>query len=53
MTVQELGKRIYSLCERIYAQDPSIEVSCDEDYCTIHVQSDGKTHKITIETEKE
>jgi hypothetical protein len=52
MTPSEVGRIVFSLLSRSYSKTGEnyhglTEVSCDEDYRTIHVQTDSE-HTVTI-----
>jgi hypothetical protein len=47
MPQSELGKLIYDFLAQEYKKHGIADVSCDEDYCTIHVQT-GEQFVITI-----
>ena len=53
MSPSELGKMVYDLRVQEYKQHGISDVSCDEDYRTIHVQTGESSNTITIQPTKD
>ena len=48
MTPSDLGKLVFNFLSQHYEKHGITEISCDEDYCTIHVQTSSEESNTII-----